>query len=69
MVHYRDTYGRPRGIPPQVVSVERPLVSVSRMAAAGCKVSFLEDRLGGPPCGAGAALAVGAAERGLRLWS
>ena len=32
------------GLPFPVAEVDRPLISVSRLAAAGCKVTFLEDR-------------------------
>ena len=38
-----DEDGRACGIPLQVASVERPLISVSRMAATGCRVSFQEN--------------------------
>ena len=41
---FYDAEGRRCGIPFQVAEVERPLLSVSRLAAAGCKVSFQADR-------------------------
>ena len=40
MVHFRDAQDRACGIPFQIAAVERPLLSVSRMAAAGCDVVF-----------------------------
>ena len=43
LAHFRDENGKACGIPFQVAAVERPLISVSRMAAAGCKVTFMED--------------------------
>ena len=43
IAHFRDGEGRACGIPFQVAEVERPLISVSRMAAAGCRVSFQEN--------------------------
>ena len=43
VAYFRDAGGRACGIPFQVAQVDRPLVSVSRLAAAGCKVSFQED--------------------------
>ena len=38
--HFRDADGRACGIPFQVAKVERPLISVSRLASAGCRVTF-----------------------------
>ena len=43
VAHFRDEEGRARGIPFQVARVERPLLSVSRLAAAGCRVTFQEN--------------------------
>ena len=43
LAHFRDASGKACGIPFQVAAVERPLTSVSRMAAAGCQVTFMED--------------------------
>ena len=37
--HFRDADGRACGIPFQVAKVERPLISVSRLASAGCQVT------------------------------
>ena len=42
VAHFKDGDGRACGIPFQVAAVERPLISVSRMAQAGCRVSFQE---------------------------
>ena len=44
IVHFQDGDGQTCGLPFQVAEVDRPLISVSRLAAAGCKVTFLEDR-------------------------
>ena len=38
--HFRDADGRACGIPFQVAKVERPPISVSRLASAGCQVTF-----------------------------
>ena len=43
IAHFRDADGRSCGIPFQVAAVVNPLVSVSRMTAAGCKVTFGKD--------------------------
>ena len=43
LAHFWDANGAVCGIPFQVAQVERPLISVSRMAAAGCRVSFEGD--------------------------
>ena len=43
LAHFWDADGAVCGIPFQVAQVERPLISVSRMAAAGCRVSFEGD--------------------------
>ena len=40
VAHFKDPDGRACGIPFQVAEVERPLLSVSRLAEAGCQVSF-----------------------------
>ena len=40
---FQDVEGRKCGIPFQVAAVNRPLISVSRLAAAGCRVSFHEN--------------------------
>ena len=42
IAHFRDADGRACGIPFQVAKVERPLVSVALLTAAGCQVSFQE---------------------------
>ena len=43
MAHFRDATGALCGIPLQVAPVERPLLSVARLAAAGCEVTFNES--------------------------
>ena len=43
VAHFQEAEGRAGGIPVQVAKVERPLISVSRLAAVGCKVSFQGD--------------------------
>ena len=43
MVHFEDAAGRACGMPFQVAKVERPLVSVSRLAQTGPRVSFEGD--------------------------
>ena len=43
MVLFEDAAGRACGMPFQVAPVERPLVSVSRLAQTGHKVIFEED--------------------------
>ena len=40
VAYFRDGAGRACGIPFQVAKVDRPLISVSRLAEAGCKVTF-----------------------------
>ena len=42
LAHGRDADGLVCGLPFQVAAVERPLISVSRMAVAGCMASFME---------------------------
>ena len=44
LAQFGDADGAVCGIPFQVAQVERPLISVSRMAAAGCRVSFEATR-------------------------
>ena len=43
IAHFHDASGRVCGIPFQVAAVANPLVSVARMTAAGCQVSFGSD--------------------------
>ena len=43
VAYFHDAEGRKCGIPFQVAGVNRPLISVSRLAAAGCRVAFSED--------------------------
>ena len=43
VAYFQDVEGRKCGIPFQVAAVNRPLNSVSRLAAAGCRVSFHEN--------------------------
>ena len=47
--HFKDVEGRKCGIPFQVVAVVNPLVSVSRMVAAGCRGVFQPDNGGDCP--------------------
>ena len=44
IAHFQDADGRRCGIPFQVAAVVNPLVSVSRMVAAGCRVTFQSDK-------------------------
>ena len=44
LAHFNDGEGRQCGIPFQVAAVVNPLVSVSRMVAAGCRVVFQPDK-------------------------
>ena len=43
MVHFADGSGRACGMPFQVAEVERPLISVSRLARVGRRVTFEGD--------------------------
>ena len=43
VAHFRDPDGRLCGIPFQIAQVERPLIGVSRLTAAGCQVTFQGD--------------------------
>ena len=63
LAHLRDAEGRPCGSPFQVVSVERPLLSVYRMAAVG-----LQCVIPGGPVGTGNRGRVGVCRR-WRLFS
>ena len=60
IVHFQDGDGQLCGLPFQVAEVGRPLISVSRLAAAGCNATLLEDRGGYLACDTGQALALGA---------
>ena len=42
VVRFKDEGGRQCGIPFQVAAVDRPLISVSLLVAAGCRVTFHE---------------------------
>ena len=44
IAHFKDGEGRKCGIPFQVAAVVNPLVVVSRMVAAGCRVVFQPDK-------------------------